>query len=70
MDFSILEYYEVAREVIGWEGGFSFDLSRPTGMRRKVVDVSRQTAWGWRPRITLEEGIARTYQSFLEGKVR
>lgn len=70
VDFSILEYYEVAREVIGWEGGFSFDLSRPTGMRRKVVDVSRQTAWGWRPRITLEEGIARTYQSFLEGKVR
>lgn len=70
VDFSILEYYEAACRVIGWEGDFSFDLSRPTGMKRKVVDVSRQTSWGWQPRVTLEEGIARTYQSFLEGKIR
>lgn len=70
VDFSILEYYEAARRVIGWEGGFSFDLSRPTGMKRKVVNVSRQAAWGWQPRVTLDEGIARTYQSFLEGKIK
>ncbi len=70
VDYSILEYYEAARHVLGWEGDFTFDLSRPTGMKRKVVDVSLQTSWGWRPQVSLDEGIARTYQSFLEGKIR
>lgn len=70
VDYSILEYYEAVRRVLGWDGEFTFDLMRPTGMRRKVVDVSLQTSWGWRPRVTLDEGIARTYQSFLEGKIR
>lgn len=70
VDYSILEYYEAARRVLGWEGEFTFDLSRPTGMKRKVVDVSLQTSWGWRPQVSLDEGIARTYQSFLEGKIR
>lgn len=70
VDYSILEYYEAARRVLGWEGEFTFDLSRPTGMKRKVVDVSLQTSWSWRPKVSLDEGIARTYQSFLEGKIR
>lgn len=70
VDYSILEYYEAARRVLGWDGDFTFDLSRPTGMKRKVVDVSLQTSWGWRPQVSLDEGIARTYQSFLEGKIR
>lgn len=70
VDYSILEYYEAARRVLGWEGDFTFDLSRPTGMKRKVVDVSLQTSWGWCPQISLDDGIARTYQAFLERKVR
>lgn len=70
VDYSILEYYESVRRVLGWDGGFTFNLDRPAGMKRKVVDISLQTAWGWRPRVALDEGIALTYQSFLEGKIR
>lgn len=70
VDFSVREYYEAARLIIGWEGDFTFDLSRPVGMRRKVVDISRQTEWGWQPRVTLHDGIALTYHAFLNGKVR
>jgi GDP-L-fucose synthase len=70
VDHSVLEYYEAVRRVLGWKGDFTFDLSRPTGMKRKVVDVSLQTLWGWRPQVSLEDGIANTYQSFLEGRSR
>ena len=70
VDYTILEYYEATSQVLGWDGGFTFDLARPVGMKRKVVDVSLQTAWGWYPSVTLHEGIALTYQSFLQGKIR
>ena len=65
-DHSVNEYYAAAAEVVGWQGRFVHDLSRPVGMQRKLVDVSRQTAWGWAPRIGLREGLTRTYQYFLE----
>ncbi len=64
-DKSVLEYYEVIAEVVGWKGEFTFDLAKPAGMRRKVVDISRQTAWGWRASSSLEDGIKATYGFFL-----
>jgi GDP-L-fucose synthase len=65
-DHTVDEYYAAVAEVVGWRGRFVHDLSRPVGMKRKLVDVSRQTAWGWAPRIGLREGLARSYQFFLE----
>lgn len=65
-DHAVNDYYAVAAEVVGWQGRFVHDLSRPVGMKRKLVDVTRQTAWGWAPRISLREGLARSYQFFLE----
>ncbi len=65
-DHAVNDYYAAAAEVVGWRGRFVHDLSRPVGMKRKLVDVSRQTAWGWAPRTSLREGLARTYQFFLE----
>ena len=65
-DHSVNDYYAAAAEVVGWQGRFVHDLSRPVGMQRKLVDVSRQSAWGWAPRTGLREGLARTYQYFLE----
>lgn len=70
VDYSIIEYYEAAKRVIGWDGDFHFNLDRPTGMKRKVVNVTKQTAWGWQPQVTLDQGIARTYEAFLDGKIR
>lgn len=65
-DHSINDYYETVARVIGWQGSFTHDLSKPTGMARKLSDTSRQTAWGWQPQTSLEDGITKTYQYYLE----
>ena len=66
-DHSINDYYRITAEVIGWQGRFSHDLDRPVGMRRKLLDVSRQTAWGWAPQTSLHDGITATYAHYLKG---
>ncbi|GAB4302829.1 MAG: GDP-L-fucose synthase [Roseovarius sp.] len=64
-DHTVNEYYAEAARVIGWRGRFVHDLSRPAGMRRKLLCIARQTALGWAPRTSLAEGIAQTYAHFL-----
>lgn len=65
-DYTINEYYQTIAEVIGFQGEFTHDLSKPVGMQQKLVDISRQTAWGWAPRTTLHDGIRASYRFFLE----
>lgn len=65
-DHTINEYYTAIAAVVGWQGDFVHDLNRPVGMRQKLVDTRRQTAWGWAPRISLQDGIARCYDYFLD----
>jgi GDP-L-fucose synthase len=65
-DLSIRELAELIAEVVGWEGALAFDPSKPDGAPRKLLDVSRLSALGWRARIPLREGIERTYEWFLE----
>lgn len=65
-DHTINEYYAAVAAVVGWQGEFVHDLNRPVGMRQKLVDTRRQTAWGWAPRISLQDGIARCYEYFLD----
>lgn len=65
-DYTINEYYQVAAAVMGYQGGFVHDLGKPVGMNRKLVDVSRQQAWGWQARSTLQEGIQLTYKYFTD----
>lgn len=65
-DRTIDEYYAAAAQVVGWKGDFVHDLSMPSGMKRKLLDVRRQSQWGWRPATSLGEGIARTYEFYLE----
>ena len=50
------------------EAVLSFDATKPDGMPRKLLDVSRLHALGWRHRIRLREGIASTYEWFLENQ--
>ena len=53
--------------IIHHPGGIDFDAAKPDGMPRKLLDVSRLTALGWKPQFTLEEGIRAAYASYLEG---
>jgi GDP-L-fucose synthase len=58
----------VVAEVLGFDGDFTHDLSKPEGMAQKVVDTSRQTDLGWQPKIALDDGIARTYEYYLSAR--
>lgn len=60
-DVTISELARLIAEIVGFTGRFVFDASKPDGTPRKVLDVSRLTALGWRPRIDLEAGIRQTY---------
>ncbi len=63
-DFTIEEYYKVVAKVIGYKGGFAYDLSKPAGMKQKLVDDCKIRELGWRPMTSLEEGITKTYDFF------
>ena len=65
-DYTIKEYYESVSKVIGWQGEFVFDHSKPTGMAQKLSDTTLQSKWGWQPKTTLKEGIRLTYKYYLE----
>jgi GDP-L-fucose synthase len=65
-DISIRELAELICDVIGYEGELAFDPTKPDGMPRKLLDVSRLRGLGWEPRIPLREGIAEAYRWFVE----
>lgn len=65
-DFSIKEYYDAIAEVVGYNGGFEYDLTKPSGMKRKLCDVTKQKKIGWRPKNSLTEGLQKTYQYYLD----
>ena len=67
-DVSIRELTEIVAGVTGFAGRITWDASMPDGTPRKLLDVSRMTALGWKARIGLREGIASAYQSFLSEK--
>ncbi len=65
-DATIREYAELMAEVIGFQGRFSFDASKPDGMPRKLLDVGYLTRLGWQARTPLREGLEKTYHWFLK----
>ncbi|HTW73941.1 MAG TPA: GDP-L-fucose synthase [Steroidobacteraceae bacterium] len=65
-DASIAELARLIAGVVGFQGELRFDPSRPDGTPRKLLDVSRLTALGWRPRIGLAQGLASTYAWYCE----
>ena len=68
-DQSIAELATLIAEVLGYKGEFVYDASKPDGTPRKLLDVSRMSALGWRPRVALREGIALAYQDFRKRAV-
>jgi GDP-L-fucose synthase len=64
-DVTIAEFARVVAAAVGYAGGISFDTSMPDGTPRKLLDVSRLAALGWRARTSLVDGIKLAYQAYL-----
>ena len=69
-DISIHELAELICEVVGFCGKISWDRGKPDGTPRKLLDVSKLRELGWGPKITLRDGIVRTYEWFLTQQAR
>lgn len=65
-DVSIRELVEMIRRISGFEGEVIYDTSKPDGTPRKLLDVSRLFALGWRPKVSLEEGLRLAYQWMVD----
>jgi GDP-L-fucose synthase len=66
LDYSIIEYYKIIADVIGYKGKFNHDMTKPTGMKRKLIDDQRLSEFGWSHQTSLETGIKETYKYFLD----
>ena len=64
-DLPIKELAETVASVVGFDGQIEWDTSKPDGMPRKLLDTSRINALGWRPTITLRDGVASTYDWYV-----
>jgi GDP-L-fucose synthase len=60
-DISIRELAELICDVVGFDGELAWDTTKPDGTPRKLLDVTKIRALGWKPAITLRDGIQRTY---------
>ena len=66
LDCTIRELAETLAKITGFEGDLKFDASKPDGAPRKLMDVSRLKSLGWQSSISLEAGLASTYEWFVE----
>ena len=66
VEISILDLAELIKNVVGYEGKISNDLTKPDGNPRKLLDSSIINSYGWEPEISLEEGLVKTYDWFLK----
>ena len=65
-DYSITDYYRAVASVVGFSGSFEYDLSKPVGMKQKLVDVNNLHSLGWRHEISLIDGITEAYKFYKE----
>jgi GDP-L-fucose synthase len=68
-DISIRELAELICDVVGFDGELAWDTTKPDGTPRKLLDVTKLRALGWKPAIPLRDGIARTYEWFRANSV-
>jgi GDP-L-fucose synthase len=64
-DLTIRELAELVKDIVGFRGQLRFDPTKPDGTPRKLLDISRIRALGWRPRMALRDGIANTYAWYV-----
>ena len=69
-ELTIKELTELVAKVVGYKGAILWDTSKPNGTPRKLLDVSKATALGWRYKTELEDGIRLAYEDFLTNPMR
>jgi GDP-L-fucose synthase len=65
-DLSIKELAELIKDIVGFTGQLTFDVSKPDGTMRKVLDVGKLNQMGWQAYTPLHSGIANVYMDYLE----
>ncbi|AJD50142.1 MULTISPECIES: GDP-L-fucose synthase family protein [Thalassospira] len=65
-DITIRDLAQKVMDAVGFEGEVIFDASKPDGTPRKLLDVSRMSNLGWKPKLSLIDGLAKTYENYLE----
>jgi GDP-L-fucose synthase len=64
-DYTINEYYQTIANIVGFTGTFTHDLSKPVGMKQKLIDDTKLKAFGWSHKTSLTTGLHQTYQYYL-----
>ena len=67
-DISIMDLSILIKQIVGYKGQISFDISKKDGPPKKLLDISKLKSIGWSPNISLEDGLESVYQWFLESK--
>ena len=63
-DFSINEYYQIISKIIGYDGKFNHDMSKPVGMKQKLLNIDKLNDFGWKSDFDINQGINETFQFF------
>ena len=63
-DYSINEYYKSIANIIGFKGSFVHDLTKPIGMKQKLIDDTRLKTFGWSSKTSLQEGLTKTFEFY------
>jgi GDP-L-fucose synthase len=67
-EVSIRQLAEIVASAVGFDGRLVFDVSKPDGTPRKLMDSSRLAALGWQPAISLADGVQSTYEWFVSNR--
>ena len=65
-DLSVLEYYNIIAKSFKWNGSFEFDTTKPVGQKQKLVSVKKLNKFGWKSKISLQQGLEETIKFYQE----
>lgn len=63
-DYTVLDYYHMIADVVGYKGNFTHNLSAPVGMNHKLMDITLSQKFGWNPQTSVTDGVQRAYESY------
>lgn len=69
-DHSVNDYYKEVASVLNYTGGFHHDLTKPEGMKQKLVSVKKSEELGWKAKTSLRDGIKKAYEFYIEQGLR